>query len=135
MKAVIELVVGVAAIVAVILLANRLRRHPRHLNRSYFNQQWNDLQKLCASQSTWELAVINADNLLDEALKKLHFKGKTMGERLVSAQHSISNNDAVWFGHKLRNSLVHETNVKLTKKAVKQALVGFRRALKDLRAL
>ena len=81
------------------------------------------------------LAVIDADKLLDEALKKKHFRGKTMGERLVSAQRSISDNDGVWYAHKLRNRLVHEPNVKLKKNEAQNALAGFKKALQDLGAL
>jgi hypothetical protein len=58
-----------------------------------------------------------------------------MGERLVSAQRDIKDNDGVWFGHKLRNRLVHENNVKLTERDVKDALIGIRAVLKDLGAL
>lgn len=81
------------------------------------------------------LAVIDADKLLDDALKKRHFRGKTMGERLVSAQRSLSDNDAVWYAHKLRNRLVHEPDIKLKKKEAQTALTGFRQGLKDLGAL
>jgi hypothetical protein len=81
------------------------------------------------------LAIIDADKLLDDALKKRHFKGKTMGERLVAAQKNLSDNDAVWFAHKLRNRLVHETNVRLKKRDVQKALSGFRQGLRDLGAL
>lgn len=112
-----------------------LRRKPKHLNTAYFQKRWQEAQVLCAQEETWPLAVINADKLLDEALKKLKYKGKTMGERLVAAQHQIKYNDEVWFGHKLRNKLVHEDLKKLKKKDVMQALVGFRSALKDLGAL
>jgi hypothetical protein len=58
-----------------------------------------------------------------------------MGERLVTAQRDLSNNDTVWFAHKLRNKLVHEQFVGLKEADVKNALVGFRQALKDLGAL
>jgi hypothetical protein len=58
-----------------------------------------------------------------------------MGERLVCAQREIKDNDSVWFGHKLRNRLVHESNVKLTQRDVKDALMGIRDALKDLGAM
>jgi hypothetical protein len=53
----------------------------------------------------------------------------------VTAQRSLSNNDAVWFAHKLRNKLVHEQYDSLREKDVKDALIGFRQALKDLGAL
>lgn len=112
-----------------------MRRKPRKLDTAQFQQKWQNAQKLCANQDTWPLAVINADKLLDEALKKRKYKGKTMGERLVSAQHDLTENDKVWFGHKLRNKLVHEDLTKLKKKDVMSALLGFRQALKDLGAL
>ena len=58
-----------------------------------------------------------------------------MGERLVAAQRDIQGNDDVWFGHKLRNKLVHENGIQLREQEVKNALMGFKRALKDLEAL
>ncbi len=112
-----------------------LRRKPKTLNKAHYQERWQILQKLCKDKSTWPLAIIDADKLLDEALKRSKYKGKTMGERLVAAQRQISSNDEVWFGHKLRNRLVHEHNVTLTEKMVKEALVGIRGALKDLGAL
>lgn len=112
-----------------------MRRRPRKLNVAQFQERWQNLQKQCANKSTWALAIIDADKLLDDALRKRHYRGKTMGERLVSAQHDISDNDGVWYGHKLRNRLVHENDVKLKERDVKDALVGIRAALKDLGAL
>jgi len=132
----VYLAVAVVALLVLVFGTNLLlRRKPKHLNKLYYNQRWQELQKLCKDKSTWPLAVIDADKLLDEALKKSHYKGKTMGERLVSAQRSIGDNDGVWYGHKLRNRLVHETDVKLSERDVKDALLGIRAALKDLGAL
>ena len=131
-------IAAVAAVVALLVLvvgAGFIRRRPKGLKTVYFEKRWKELQMLCGSQNTWPLAIINADKLLDEALKKRKLKGKAMGERLVAAQHILTDNDGVWFGHKLRNRIVHEDNVKLKEKDVKQALLGFRRALKDLGAL
>ncbi len=110
-------------------------KRPHKLKTNYFIIKWQELQKLCVDKSTWALAIINADKLLEEALKKAHFKGKTMGERLVAAQHSLTDNDSVWYGHKLRNRLVHEESVKLRKSHVQDALMGFRQALRDLGAM
>ncbi len=129
---------GVAVVIILVLVAGSgilLKRRPRHLNKDYYQDRWQTLQGLLKDKSTWPLAVIDADKLLDDALKRSKYKGKSMGERLVSAQRDISDNDGVWFGHKLRNRLVHESNVKLTEKMVKEALVGLRSALKDLGAL
>jgi hypothetical protein len=121
---------------AVLILLNRFapRRQPR-LNQQYFQQQWATLLARVKTPEGMILAVVDADKLLDEALKKRHFRGKTMGERLVSAQKAISDNDAVWYAHKLRNRLVHEPNVRLKKREAQTALAGFRHGLHDLGAL
>jgi hypothetical protein len=134
-----ETVLAVAAVVVLLALivgsSYLLRRKPKTLNKTYYQTRWQTLQGLLKDKATWPLAIIDADKLLDDALKKNKYKGKTMGERMVSAQRDIGDNDGVWYGHKLRNRLVHETNVKLTEKNVKEALLGIRGALKDMGAL
>jgi hypothetical protein len=127
-------IITVVALLAVVFGASFLRFRPRSLNTAYYQKKWQEAQNLCKDKTTWPLAIINADKLLDEVLKKRHYKGKTMGERLVSAQRMLTNNDGVWFGHKLRNRVVHE-ETKLREGDVKKALVGLRQALKDLGAL
>ena len=132
-----ELLIAVvgAAVALAGLVTFLIKRPKKALDRQHFRARWKELQRQCAKTETWALAVIQADSLLDEALKKKHFKGKTMGERLVSAQRSLTNNDGVWFGHKLRNQLVHQTDVALREKDIKHALIGIGQALKDLGAL
>lgn len=130
--AAIVLALGVLlAVVATVLIIRR--RRPK-FDTVFFESEWKALQANLRDKSTWPVAVIEADKLLDTVLKSRKYKGKTMGERLVSAQHDIKNNDEVWFGHKLRNKVVHE-HIKLNKGDVKAALLGIRRALKDLGAL
>jgi hypothetical protein len=117
-----------------VVVAKLIHRRPGKLNREQFVHRWKTLQQHCAQEGTWPLAVIDADKLLDDALKKSHYKGKTMGERLVSAQRDLSSNDTVWFSHKLRNKIVHE-QTHLKKNDVQTALRGYLQALKDLGAL
>ena len=131
---IVEAIAGLV-LVGILIVFWLRKRKPSSLNVEEFNHKWHEAQALCASKATWPLAIISADALLDEALKKLRFKGKTMGERLVSAQHEIKNNDGIWFAHKLRNKLVSDDPQKLKKKDVVEALVGIRAALRDLGAL
>lgn len=112
-----------------------LRQKSYKLDKAKFRARWQEVQGLCRKSETWPLAVINADKLLDEALKKTHCRGRTMGERLVFAQRRLSDNDGVWFGHKLRNKIVHEEVPHLQQRDVQMALQGLRQALKDLGAL
>lgn len=108
---------------------------PRRVKKNKFTNKWRDLQKRLPDRSQWPQAIIEADTLLDEALKKKRFKGKTMGERLVAAQKSFSDNDAVWFGHKLRTKIDANPDINLRKHDVQKALVGLRTGLKDIGAL
>ena len=132
---VIILLVALLIAMVTLLIRQRIRPAVRRFNRAKFQADWQEIQRLCKTTETWPLAVINADKLLDQALKQCRTKGKTMGERLVASQRSFSDNDSVWFGHKLRNRIVHEEMAKLRQQDVQGALRGFRQALKDLGAL
>lgn len=112
-----------------------IKRKPKKLNQAYYQEEWQNVQGLLKNKETWPLAIINADKLLDNALKRRKYRGNTMGERLVAAQKDLSQNDSIWFAHKLRNRLVHDQPTNLRDKDVKAALVGFRQALRDIGAL
>jgi hypothetical protein len=127
-------IVIILVLIVVGLFAFR-RYKSSHLDKVHFTKSWQELQKNCKSRKTWPLAIVDADNLLNEALKQHRYKGKTTGERLVAAQHTLSANEAVWFGHKLRNRITNEDVRKLKKQDILDALNGFRQALKDLGAL
>lgn len=131
------LLLGFALFGVIVLASLGLVTHrvPRPINQTYFRRRWENLLMLVKSPEGMILAVINADKLVDQALKRRGYKGKTMGERLVSAQRKLGDNDAIWYAHKLRNKLVHEDHPRLTPKEAKKALSGFKQALKDLGAL
>src|ERR1700754_3366050 len=126
------LLIALLICLVALLIRRRLKPAAKRFNTAKFQADWQEIQRLCKSTDTWPLAVINADKLLDQALKLCRMKGKTMGERLVAAQRSLSDNDSVWYGHKLRNRIVHEEMHKLKQQDVQAALRGFRQAPKDL---
>jgi hypothetical protein len=134
---VVAIVFGLLMLYGLTRLGSRFGVRPaRGINQDYFFERWFALlAKVKNSDDGMVLAVIDADKLLDEALKKRHFKGKTMGERLVSAQRTLKDNDAVWYAHKLRNRLVHEPDVRLKKNEAQTALAGFKKGLQDLGAI
>lgn len=128
-------IIFLAAVIALgilVLFLIALLGKPMRMNQKYFHQKWIDLLTRVKTPEGMILAVIDADKLLDEALRRKHYKGKTTGERLVAAQRDLSDNDAVWYAHKLRNRLVHEPDTQLKKREAQAALAGFRQGLKDL---
>lgn len=112
-----------------------IRRAPLRVKKSKYQKQWKQLQQFCKNKETWPDALLAADKLLDKALIKRGFKGKNMGERLVSAQREFTDNDGLWFGHKLAREVQENVETKLKEKDMKEALLGIGQALKDLGAL
>jgi hypothetical protein len=112
----------------------RVPKRKVRIKHSRFVASWQELQGFCKTKATWPQAVLSADKLLDAALKKCRFKGKTMGERLVAAQNNLSDNDLVWTAHNMAKRIVETPDITLREKDVKLALIGFRQALKDLGA-
>ena len=129
----LAIVFGILILVLISRLGHKVPAY--HLNKKHFQRKWAELLNLVKTSEGMILAIIDADKLMDEALRRRHLKGATMGERLVAAQHMLSDNDAVWFAHKLRNKLVHETDVKVRQKDAINALEGVKQGLKDLGAL
>ncbi len=127
--------IGLGVVVAAILVIVILIRRPKQLKADRFIASWRELQGLCRDKATWPEAVVQADKLLDAALKKRKFKGKTMGSRLVAAQRYLSDNDDVWYAHNLAKKVTVNAELILKESDVKDALIGFRQALKDIGAL
>lgn len=125
---VVLVVVAIAAFIV-------FRKRPRKIKADEFSNKWKSIQKMCGNKSDWGEAIVDADLLLDKALKKLRYKGKSMGERIVSAQKELTDNDGVWFGHKLAKKIVAGEVENLKEADVKDALLGLGQALRDLGVL
>ena len=120
---------GLVAIVLIIIVVVKLSKR---LKPDHFTHKWSALQKRCSDKKEWSIALREADDLLDVALKKKRVKGRSMGERLVEAQNMFTDNDAVWYAHKLRKKIDTEADLTLKKEEVQRALLAFRTALRDV---
>ncbi len=132
-----EMLMGViAGVIILIIVAIFAHKYaPKRTRKSAFQSKWKDIIKHCAHKETWPSALSMADELLDEALKKRRYKGKNMGERLVSAQKAFTENDILWSAHKLAVKAREHPKMRLKEKDVKTALASFRQGLKDVGVL
>lgn len=106
------------------------------LTREEVLERWSNIRKTSGQGVMGaKLAVMEADTLLDSALKSMSMPGQTLGERLKVACYKYPNLKNVWWAHKLRNQLVHEATFQLGQRQAKQALDEFERALKILNVL
>jgi hypothetical protein len=134
----ILIIFALIVIIGLVFLAGigGLNKKRSGLDHAYYRKQWQTIEGYKQNGGAgWQLAIFEADKLLDHALKNRGFGGQTMGERLKSASGAFMSTDSVWHAHKLRNRLAHEQNVSLNSVTVDKALHNFRAALKDLGAL
>lgn len=106
------------------------------LDQEKYRSKWLSItQSTNDTQESWQFAVLNADKLLDTALRERGVAGETMGERLKASKSVLRDIDSVWRAHKLRNRIAHEDGQKIGKRQCAEALKIFKRALADLGAL
>ena len=86
--------------------------------RGYVLRKKTEIENLTKSENPIELshAVMEADKLVDFKLKALGARGETFADRLRNMEEQISPSayDRIWQGHKLRNQLAHEHEVKIS---------------------
>lgn len=107
----------------------------RNMPKKTSIKAWRKVQKhfFAGDENNLKLAILEADKILDEALKFAGFIGKTLGEKLKQVTPAqIPNINEIWEAHKLRNRIVHETNFSLNRDAAEKALAIYEKTLKDL---
>lgn len=124
-------------IVAGLVLVMMVAKGGKQLNQERYRSKWLAIERSLTRDKpeSYQLSVLNADKLLDQAMKEAGYKGSTMGERLKSASPRLSNKNAVWSAHKLRNQIAHESDVAVSYDAARRALASFKQALKELGAI
>ena len=129
---------GILVFAGIVLwLLFRFHHTSRQLDVEKYRRKWLEIEQLLSrdDERNRQFAVIEADKLLDIAMKENGIRGDTMGERLKTAKDRWSNQNAVWSSHKLRNQIVHEADVQVSFDAARRALAGFKQALKDMGAI
>jgi len=107
------------------------------LNKEEYQRRWLATEKRLQKHepSTYPMAIVEADKLLDKALRERRFRGDTMGARMKSAQAVWNNANHIWGAHKIRNRVVHETDIELTYEVAARSMTAYKQGLKDLGAI
>lgn len=103
------------------------------------NDRMKDIETHIASDhpNDWKLAIIEADIMLDETLKKAGYAGASLGERLKSISPTQLNSlDAAWQAHKVRNQVAHGgTDFVLTRRMADETIKQYRQVFSELGVL
>lgn len=100
------------------------------------NNRLEDMLKHIDSDSPndWKLSIIEADIILDEALKTAGYAGNSLGERLKSISvNQLQSIDDAWQAHKVRNQIAHAgSDFVLTHKLAQDTIKQYRRVFHEL---
>jgi len=96
---------------------------------------WQSIQKhfFEGDENDLKIAVIEADKMLNEALRGAGVLGTQLGDRLKKIKPGqIPNIDDVWQAHKIRNQIAHEPDFVLKRDLAERALAIYEKALQNL---
>ena len=113
------------------------RKGGQNLDVDKYRSQWLKLERQLVrdQESSYHLTILNADKLLDQALRQRGFNGQTMGERMKAAKDTWSSANNIWTAHKIRNQIAHEPDVSVRYEDARRSLAAYKQGLKDLGAI
>jgi hypothetical protein len=128
---------AVALLVVVRLVRRSWRGHAFGSDREGLRRRWAEIEHLVEQPGvlTKKMALLEADKLLDLALKSLAMPGETLGERLKYAAYKYPEVRDVWWAHKLRNQMAHEAEFDIDAGTAKRAIAQFKKTLQKLGAI
>lgn len=110
----------------------------RHYGLVRIERKWIKIRErfVMNTEAEEKLAIIEADNLLDEVLKKMGFMDKTLGEKLDKLTIDIlSNLNEVREAHKIRSNIIHDPTFRLDRNEAKKVFKTYEKAMVDLQVL
>lgn len=123
----IIIILSVLILIGIMYLIFRLK-----IKRNRLIKRWNSLVKLVSKKNKWSEFAVEADRLIIDTLKFKHIKGHSAGEKIVAAQHIFTNNDDVWFCHKLAAQITNDKIQIDDKDVILRLIHSCKQTLKDL---
>lgn len=80
----------------------------------------------------WQWAIIEADKILEEMVKRMGYPGANLGERLKAVEVSdfLTLNEA-WEAHKVRNQIAHEPGFQMDRHKAALTISRFERVFNE----
>ena len=130
-------IVGFCILLVATVWIRRAVRRWRFGNHNEVAKYWQAVDDLLkrGDVTSYRLALIQADAVLDVALRAKAFPGTTTGERLSFATKKYPKLRNTFWARSLRNRLVHEAGLDIRTGEIKRAIAELRRALVTLGAL
>jgi len=110
---------------------------PKEISPEERYSRWNAINKHLESSNEveWRMAIMEADNILDEIIQAIGIEGENLGERLKNIEASDFNNlQNAWDAHKVRNKIAHEgMKFKLTREEAVRVISLYEKIFKEFK--
>jgi hypothetical protein len=88
------------------------------------------------NEDEYKLAIIEADSMLDEFLKRMGYAGETLGEKLKLLTASIIPSiDSLWEAHRIRSDIVHDPDYRISMEEARRVLAIYEQAFRHFQIL
>ncbi len=103
-------------------------------SRKRMRKMWDKIEERLetGSLSQYKVAILEADNLVDEILLKIGYQGNNMGERLENVDSKqIEEFDDLKKAHQIRNKIIYDKNFVINKQEAQKAINPYREFLEN----
>lgn len=99
--------------------------------------RWNRIEGYLKSDnvSDWKIAIIDADNMLDEVMMHFHFPGDNVGDRLRNAARSFGTSADAGYAHGVRNKIAHDPLFELSHTEANRVISMYKRTFEEFNYL
>lgn len=100
--------------------------------------KWSKIKKRLESDNSaeYKVAIIEADDIIDDLIKRLGYGGENMGDRLANIpEGQIENVSEIKEAHEIRNRIIHEEDFEVSKELAQEVLGKFEHLLDHFEVL
>lgn len=100
--------------------------------------RWDKIRKKLASgnEAEYKVAIIEADNAIDDLIRRMGYKGENMLERLQDIPAGqLDKLDEIKDAHEIRNRIIHEEKFKVSRKDANEVLAKYEHFLRHFEVL
>lgn len=107
------------------------------LRRAIVQERWKKIMARVGGGTldSFRVAIVEADTLVNDSLKRMGLPGEHMADRLASFSDPEIDLSRIWRAHRLRNDLVHSAGFTITPEEAKRTLEDYESFLKNIHLL
>lgn len=100
--------------------------------------QWDKIKKRLESpnESEYKVAIIEADNVIDDIIRRMGYKGDNLSERIQNVPAGqLEHLDEIRAAHEIRNRVIHEEDFAVSREQARDVIGNYEHFLRHFEVL